>query len=212
MHDTKETLKILQKSDYYKNANLHIHTVYSDGQMDCEDVIKQAKDIGLKYISITDHNTMEAYKNIDPESFFDIQLITGVEFDCWDGLNLLHIIGYGVDVNNKELLKICSKDKIGTDFDLVRFFNSRKAKDVISRIIDAGGVPVLAHPACCWSVNIKSLIKKLIAYGLEGIEVYYPYKRHRSWIKFHTAEKIEKIAGELNLLITGGTDCHDKKL
>lgn len=44
--------------------------------------------------------------------------------------------------------------------------------------------------------------------GLDGLECYYPYRRHRGIIKFHRAESIKKIADKLNLIKTGGTDTH----
>lgn len=39
-----------------------------------------------------------------------------------------------------------------------------------------------------------------------------PYVRHRAIVKFHTIEKIKVIAEDLDLLITGGTDCHGDNL
>ncbi|HIS36594.1 TPA: hypothetical protein IAC10_08195, partial [Candidatus Scatousia excrementigallinarum] len=65
---------------------------------------------------------------------------------------------------------------------------------------------------CCWALNHDRFVKKLISYGLDGIEVYYPYKRHRGIIKFTTARNIEKIADKYNLIKTGGTDLHGEIL
>ncbi len=56
------------------------------------------------------------------------------------------------------------------------------------------------------------MIKKLVSYGLDGLEVYYPYVGHRGVIKFYTLKDIEKIARDLNLIITGGTDSHGMDL
>ena len=39
-------------------GDLHVHTTLSDGSLGVEDVIAQAKRIGLDFISITDHDTM----------------------------------------------------------------------------------------------------------------------------------------------------------
>ena len=44
--------------------------------------------------------------------------------------------------------------------------------------------------------------------GLDGIEVYYPYKRHRGIIKFHSRHNIKALAQKYNLIMTGGTDEH----
>ena len=71
-----------------------------------------------------------------------------------------------------------------------------------------GGAAVLAHPACYWAINLDHFVKTLIDLGLDGIESYYPYRRHRGIIKFHTAEAVRRIARKYNLIMTGGSDSH----
>ena len=41
--------------------NFHLHTIYSDGQLKPEDLIKQALTIGIKGLAITDHHTIGGY-------------------------------------------------------------------------------------------------------------------------------------------------------
>lgn len=206
-----ETIKSFTKEDYHnKKVNLHIHTLYSDGLADPEDIVRQAKDCGYNKIAISDHNTMEAYlkTNILNEEI----IIPAVEFDVWCGYVFMHLLAYGIDVNNKELQGFCAKTKKETEADIVRIFSKRDIKKLIATIHNAGGIAVLAHPANCWAINMDKFIKKLISYGLDGLEVYYPYKRHRGIIKFRTAHTIEKLADKYNLIKTGGTDLHKKNL
>ena len=196
------------KQDYETNKiNLHIHTKYSDGEAEAWDIIKQAKEKGFKKIAICDHNTVEAHKHIKDEI-----LIPAVEFDVWCGYVFMHLLAYGIDVNNRELLKFCASSKKETELDIIRIFAKRDIKKLIQAIHNAGGIAVLAHPACCWCVNLDKFVKKLILYGLDGIEVYYPYERHRGIIKFHKASTAERIANKYNLIKTGGTDLHGKSL
>jgi predicted metal-dependent phosphoesterase TrpH len=74
----------------------------------------------------------------------------------------------------------------------------------------AGGVPVLAHPCLIRSHKqegkkaLAPLLKLLIDMGLEGIEVYYP--RHST----QDVADLADTAGQLGLLITGGSDFHGK--
>jgi len=73
--------------------------------------------------------------------------------------------------------------------------------DVIETILDAGGVPVLAH-AVHSGKEAVAFIPELVSYGLRGLEVYYPN---------HSPEDIEMLLGlcqEYDLLFTGGTDFH----
>ncbi|OGH97364.1 MAG: hypothetical protein A2287_09295 [Candidatus Melainabacteria bacterium RIFOXYA12_FULL_32_12] len=212
MQSMIESLKNLKKSDFFANANLHIHTNFSDGTLSPDEVIEKAKESNLKVISITDHNSIEAYKYIPYENLGDLQVITGVEFDCWYKTNFIHILGYGFDINNEKLKQLCAKNINATRLDIIRFFNKRKAKEVIKTIKEAGGIAVLAHPACCWNINLKKMIKELQDFGLDGIEVYYPYTGHRGIVKFHTVDQIKEYAIKLKLLITGGTDCHSDNI
>lgn len=201
-----ENLKNIKKEDFFRTVDLHIHTDHSDGKNTPTEMIKAFKDLGFKKIAITDHNVISAYKNLEyPE---DMEIIKGVEFDCWDGYVFMHILGYNIDLDNPKLNKICAKNKLCATNDIIRFINHRKAKNVIKTIKEAGGTAVLAHPACCWSLNIKNTIKKLISYGLDGIETNYAYRRHRSYVRFYTPEQITEIADELGVLQTGGSDSH----
>lgn len=196
------------KEDYInKKVNLHIHTKFSDGEADAVDILNQAKEKGYKKIAICDHNTIEAHKFVKDEI-----LMPAVEFDVWCGYVFMHLLAYGIDINSEALLSFCAKSKKETELDIVRIFAKRDIKKLINAIHSAGGIAVLAHPACCWAINLERFVKKLISYGLDGLEVYYPYERHRGIIKFHKAETVEKIADKYNLIKTGGTDLHKKDL
>jgi hypothetical protein len=77
--------------------------------------------------------------------------------------------------------------------------------DTIQIILDAGGIPVLAHPVL---LNIQpndifeNLIALLTEMGMRGIEVYYP-EHTQDLMAYYT-----RIARRHDLLITGGTDFH----
>jgi len=72
-------------------------------------------------------------------------------------------------------------------------------KEAIGMILQAGGVPVLAHPKL---IGKDEMISGLIDCGLRGIEVY-----HSDHDK-QTEKKYLKIAQKRKLLVTGGSDCH----
>lgn len=200
-------MRNLTEEDFLSNkVNLHIHTIYSDGKADFREVIEGAKKQGYELISITDHNTVEGHKH-----FKDDILMTGVEFDCWCGYVFIHLLAYDVDVNNEKLNSFMAKNKAETEGDLIRLFSTRNVLKLIEAIHEAGGIAVLAHPACYWAISLEGLVKKLISYGLDGIEVYYPYPRFRKIVKFHSSKDVMKIANKYPQLIkTGGTDFHGK--
>ncbi len=72
-------------------------------------------------------------------------------------------------------------------------------EDAIGLVSEAGGVSSLAHPG---HTNIDQLIPGLAKAGLDGIEAYNTL--HQSAM----TQKYEKMADELGLLLTGGSDYH----
>lgn len=66
-------------------------------------------------------------------------------------------------------------------------------------ILEAKGVPVLAHPKL---VGDDAQIKKLVDRGLAGIEAYYPFHQPEDVGEYLAAAK------KFGLLVTGGTDWH----
>lgn len=205
--DIKELIKSFDPIEYFDYVNLHIHSKFSDGKAEFEDIIQQAKELGYKKIAICDHNTVEGHK-----LYQDEVLIPAVEFDCWCGYVFLHLLAYGIDVNNPVLDEFMAKSKSETEADIVRIFAKRDIKRLINAIHEAGGIAVLAHPACCWALNLDKFVGKLVSYGLDGIEVHYPYRRHRAIIRFASLRQIKDIAEKYNLIITGGTDCHTRNI
>ena len=205
--DIKELIKSFDPIEYFDYVNLHIHSKFSDGKAEFEDIIQQAKELGYKKIAICDHNTVEGHK-----LYQDEVLIPAVEFDCRCGYVFLHLLAYGSDVNNPVLDEFMAKSKSETEADIVRIFAKRDIKRLINAIHEAGGIAVLAHPACCWALNLDKFVGKLVSYGLDGIEVHYPYRRHRAIIRFASLRQIKDIAEKYNLIITGGTDCHTRNI
>lgn len=75
----------------------------------------------------------------------------------------------------------------------------------INLIRESGAVPVLAHPLLIKEVNLKQLLQQLKSQGLEGIEVDYGYQKPEN---MDQVESVRKIAKELQLIATGGSDFH----
>lgn len=208
--DLKKLLLSLTEEDFYKRADFHIHSYESDGSLSPVEIVKQAKERGLEYISIADHNTIEAYLNTN--ILAEKIVIPAVEFDCYYKKNIIHILGYGINIDSEALKPLYAKGKLGRRKNIVRLFKLRRPEEVIEKIKEAGGIPVWAHPACCWTFSLEEMLQDLIVRGLEGIEVYYPYNKLRGILKFHSKEYINELADKYNLIKTGGTDSHGKKL
>ena len=64
--------------------DLHMHTTYSDGSKTLEQVLEMCETKKLEYISITDHNTCEAYYD---KALKDSNIFTGTIIKGWIGYN-----------------------------------------------------------------------------------------------------------------------------
>ena len=249
-----------------KYIDLHAHTNYSDGELTPDELIKLAIKNNVGTLAITDHDTIDGLNSITYKSD-EINVIHGIELSAKVDIGTMHILGFGIDKDNKELNKklIELKDnsinsvlsvieQLKKDYniyftyeelkelinynhnlgrpDLARLLIRKgyvktvqeafdkylidahnKIKEIrkgidyhecIDLILKSNGIPVLAHPKTL-KLNDKDLLyllKDMIKSGLIGIEVY-----HSSHSK-EEMDKYLKLANELNLLISGGSDYH----
>lgn len=89
--------------------DLHIHTKMSDGAFSPKEVVDMAYDNGVEIMSITDHDTIEAYNDeiFEYAKSKGIKLIQGVEISTKTDKVGIHVLGYNYDLNNQEF-----KDKL----------------------------------------------------------------------------------------------------
>ncbi len=79
--------------------DLHIHTIHSDGLKSPLEVINKANELGLNAISFTDHNTVEAYKNIDEyNKIYNGIIIRGCELTCMLDKLCIELLAYNYDI------------------------------------------------------------------------------------------------------------------
>lgn len=91
-------------------ADLHCHSTCSDGTFTPLQLIRHAKDIGLSALSITDHDTVEAYSAAFPiATEAGIELLTGVEFSATEDEVSVHTLGYGFDPSSPDILSLCKR-------------------------------------------------------------------------------------------------------
>jgi hypothetical protein len=124
-------------------GELHTHTDNSDGTMDLKALALKSLKFGLRYIALTDHNTVSGHIKI-PEvmNSTGLQILYGMELTTFYG----HIVALGV---HKFI-----------EWRDISIFNIKKA---LGRIHRAGGLAGMAHPyrigdpvctGCCWEYEI----------------------------------------------------------
>ncbi|MCC6698609.1 MAG: PHP domain-containing protein [Candidatus Hydrogenedentes bacterium] len=85
-------------------ADLHLHTHYSDGSDSPSRVVERAVAAGFSAIAITDHDTLDGVsEGEDAARGAGLGFVRAVEISAGYGKNEVHILGYGVRLDNPEL-------------------------------------------------------------------------------------------------------------
>ncbi|MFH1904642.1 MAG: PHP domain-containing protein [bacterium] len=99
-----------------KCADLHIHTIASDGTFSPRRVVQEAAKKGIHAIAITDHDTVQAIPGaIKAGKDMNVEVIPGVELATDERGVEVHILGLFIDWENKTLqdtLKTLSVQRI----------------------------------------------------------------------------------------------------
>ncbi len=93
-------------------ADLHIHSNYSDGSDNLEELAVKIKKAGLNIIALTDHDTTDGvleFENLLPP---DTKFVYGTELTCLTRGIKCHILGYNFNPASEQLRKLIAKGKI----------------------------------------------------------------------------------------------------
>ncbi|MEL6822591.1 MAG: PHP domain-containing protein [Calditrichota bacterium] len=87
--------------------DLHMHSTYSDGSQSPEQLLLEAKELGLSAIALTDHDTIDGIPEfMELGEKYGIRTIPGVEISVDTKLpnnGHMHILGLLIDPNSTEL-------------------------------------------------------------------------------------------------------------
>lgn len=86
--------------------DLHVHSNASDGSLTPSEVAEEAIAANLKAIALTDHDTVDGISEImEYTKDKDLEVVPGIELSCYYNNREVHILGFYVDYENKELQK-----------------------------------------------------------------------------------------------------------
>lgn len=87
-------------------ADLHSHTIASDGMFTPAVNVQMAKEAGLAALAITDHDTVAGIKEaLEAGQAYGITIVPGVEMSTAVEGKDIHILGYGIAVDDPVLLQ-----------------------------------------------------------------------------------------------------------
>jgi hypothetical protein len=111
-------------------VDLHIHSDHSDGRQSPAQVVEYALNLGLKAISITDHDVVTGY--IEASAYAEdkeIEVIAGIELSASKADDDIHLLGYLFRPDHDRLLKTIER------FRRIRF---DRGKMMVERLGDLG--------------------------------------------------------------------------
>lgn len=90
----------------HRIVDLHVHSTESDGTLTPEDLVAEAKKVGLAAFALTDHDTCQGVGKAMPlAASAGIELIPGIELSTDYHGKEVHIVGLYIDIENEQLLK-----------------------------------------------------------------------------------------------------------
>lgn len=103
-------------------VDLHIHTTKSDGTKKPEEVLVEAEQLGLKRIAITDHESVDAYDEIERmRDKFSGVIVPGVELRTTCQGRDIELLGYGISIEEmKKNLPNFYKEKVELNKEYLR--------------------------------------------------------------------------------------------
>ena len=144
-------------------SDLHIHTTFSDGKDTPEEIVEAAKAAGLRYIAITDHDSVEGVTALYESGHYasgSLHIIPGVGFSTGDGQHEIHILGYNIDIYDaglQEKLEEISEARWTRFTEIVE-----RLKDIGYEI---GETEVLTDEGFCKAVGRSHVARVLVKKG-----------------------------------------------
>ncbi len=185
-------------------ADLHIHTTFSDGELEPQQAADLAKEAGLDLFAITDHDECRGFGKM--KSTADITAIAGIELAAqYEGE--VHVLGLCIDCSNELLLKHVGKASKSRENRALEMLEKLRRDDINISMADIqaecrGGVIGRPHMAA-------ALVRKgYVASVAEAFDKYLssrtPYYVPQRKISVSDAAALVQQAGGLPILAHPG--------
>jgi hypothetical protein len=174
-------------------ADLHLHTLFSDGTFTPEELAARGSACGLAAMSLTDHDTVEGCARMAAAcQTLGIEFVIGTELTAEFSDKEVHLLGYFLDPNNPKLLAEIKK------FQAVR---KSRIHEMVRRL-NALSVPLRAESvfalANCRSPGRPHVARALVQEGLcpsmEAAFERFLKKGRPAWVPKFKISALDAIA------------------
>jgi predicted metal-dependent phosphoesterase TrpH len=93
-------------------ADLHCHSLKSDGDLSPSDLVDRAAEQGVTMLALTDHDTINGLVEARARAeMHNIELVSGIEISTvWNGIGI-HVVGLGFDEHHPALLEAIARQE-----------------------------------------------------------------------------------------------------
>ena len=183
---------------------LHSHSTHSDGTKTPSELLNIAKEKEISVYSITDHEDIEGSKKLISLPHDGITIYSGVELNAKVDKGQMHILGYNIDLDNKQLNKRLKELKLNAIHNLMLYVKQLKEdygielpKEDIENIINKEGNigrPLLAL------LLVKYGHCKTVAESFENLLNDRKIRDQKMWITKEECIKLINEAGGVAVL------------
>ena len=191
-----------------RKIDLHSHTNYSDGYYSPEELVHKAKIAGIDTLGITDHDSVNAIeKATEVGRELGIEIIPGVEISSDLRGAEVHILGYFIDITNKELehyLKFFREERVIRAARIVSKLNNLGLQITLDDVLNQANNSAIGRPHIAQAMLEKKLVNSYFEAFNKYIKNGGPAYERKVHLSPQSAFKIIADAGGLSFIAHPG--------
>ncbi len=143
--------------------DLHIHSTASDGSFSISQIIEAATNLGLRAISITDHDTLEgSLEALNHPQSPHLEILSGIELSADFPSGTMHILGYMIRVDDSAFLKMLERiqgDRFERNLRIVKKLQALGIDVGYDEVIEASGGGQVGRPHFAQVLTSKGVVQ-----------------------------------------------------
>ena len=191
-----------------RKTDLHTHTNSSDGYYSAEELVMKAKEKGIEILSITDHDSTNSIsKAIDVGRDLGIEIIPGVEISSDLRGAEVHILGYFIDINNKELehyLRFFRDERLRRAANIIGKLNNLGLEITLDDVLTQAKNSAIGRPHIAQAMVERNLVNSYFEAFNKYIKNGGPAYEKKVHLSPQSAFKIISDAGGLSFIAHPG--------
>jgi predicted metal-dependent phosphoesterase TrpH len=191
-----------------QKTDLHTHTSFSDGHLNPVELLQKASSQGIEVISITDHDSVNAFEIAKRYADkFGIEVIPGVEISSDIRDSEVHILGYFIDPQNKELehyLHFFREERYKRAIRIVEKLNILGLKITMDDVLEQANNSAIGRPHIAQALLLNEQVKSYFEAFYKYLGNHAPAYERKVHLSPQSAFKIISDAGGLSFIAHPG--------